>query len=375
MINLRKFFQGLLVGVGLTASAAVFASNSIQATLFPTTLNFHVNGKLTPIDGAGDNGVLNYNNKAYIPLRLFSENIGSTVDFKSISDTDPQKHQIDVYTEDDQNFTIKDSKGFVSIGSVQASISPASNTATGIIKINKSFNPSQKKFRINIKTKDNSFNSEYVLISNPENKPLKEGDIRPFTTYLKPSSNTVNPSTAVTSVEIVTEDTDWTEHQPDEQRMGMFVRSPFDISFGSVISPWIEQTTSGLRLKVGQPMGFSFSVQALSDQPIFLRSPLILNMEITNLDTKEIVWTGNMPDLPPSKYSSWKETKDLTFFWDQTDKSGNPVPAGRYSARLKSPIFQYSYTEQSEIKTEVIDENTIHRNAEGKGIEFTIEAN
>ncbi|NRF95567.1 hypothetical protein HQN89_32535 [Paenibacillus frigoriresistens] len=372
---MRKFFQGLLIGVGLTASTAVFASNTIQATLFPTILNFHVNGKLTPIDGAGDNGVLNYNNKAYIPLRLFSENIGSTVDFKSISDTDPQKHQIDVYKEDDQNFTIKDPNGFVSIGTVQANISPASNTATGIIKINKSFNPSQKKIRITVKTKDNSYDSEYVLISNPENKPLKEGDIRPFTAYLRSSSDIANPSTTVTSVNIVIEDLGWMERQPDAQRMGMFVRSPFDISFGSVISPWVEQTTSGLSLKVGQPMGVTFSFQAISEKSIFLRSPLILSMEITNLDTKAVIWTGNMPDLPPSKYSSWKETKDLTYFWDQTDNTGTPIPPGRYSARLKSPIIQYSDTEQSELKTQVIDENTIHRNVEGKGIEFTIEAN
>jgi len=131
---MNKFFLGLVCGIILAVSTTVAAS-SIQAVLFPTVLHFHVNGELKQVDGTGGNIVL----KAYIPLRLFAENSGATIDYRSKSDSDGEKSQIDVYLAEDQLFTIHDPQGYISIGNIQSHFSSDQNVVSGLLKINKSF--------------------------------------------------------------------------------------------------------------------------------------------------------------------------------------------------------------------------------------------
>ncbi|WNR45359.1 stalk domain-containing protein [Paenibacillus roseipurpureus] len=69
---MKKFMLGLLCGIGLTASTAVLASETISAYLFPAT--FEINGKSKELDS--EYKVLNYNNHAYVPIRFISESLG-----------------------------------------------------------------------------------------------------------------------------------------------------------------------------------------------------------------------------------------------------------------------------------------------------------
>ncbi|WP_159888171.1 hypothetical protein [Paenibacillus puerhi] len=147
---MKKFILGLICGIGLTASTAVFASPSIQALLFPAVLQFHVNGEVKKIDGTGENGVLNYNNKAYVPLRLFAETTGATVDYRSKSISDPDKPQIDVYLGSDSMFTVHDSQGYISIGDIETHFTPEQKTVTGLLKVNKPF--TTRNINLSIKT-------------------------------------------------------------------------------------------------------------------------------------------------------------------------------------------------------------------------------
>jgi len=92
---LKKIIIGFASGVLLSlATGAVAASPTVQAILFPSTINIH-KGESTVTLGSNYE-VLNYNNSVYIPLRAFSENAGSTVKY-----TGPDQGtlpQIDVYT-------------------------------------------------------------------------------------------------------------------------------------------------------------------------------------------------------------------------------------------------------------------------------------
>jgi hypothetical protein len=85
------FASGVLLSL---ATGAMAASPTVQAILFPSTINIH-KGESTVTLGSNYE-VLNYNNSVYIPIRAFSENMGSAVTY-----TGPKEGtlpQIDVYS-------------------------------------------------------------------------------------------------------------------------------------------------------------------------------------------------------------------------------------------------------------------------------------
>lgn len=94
---MKKFVTGLLCGAVLSVSTAAFASDSIQAILFPSKVTFQVKDTSTVLDTSMD-PVINYNNKAYIPLRAFSEAIGAHVGFVGASDATNNQNLITIST-------------------------------------------------------------------------------------------------------------------------------------------------------------------------------------------------------------------------------------------------------------------------------------
>jgi hypothetical protein len=64
-MNLKKFIIGLICGIGLTATTAVYASDTIQAYLFP--VKFVLNGESKEVD-SNQYVVLNHNGHAYVPM-------------------------------------------------------------------------------------------------------------------------------------------------------------------------------------------------------------------------------------------------------------------------------------------------------------------
>jgi hypothetical protein len=75
---LKKFILGLICGIALTATTAVYASDSIQAYLFPAF--FKINGLNAPLDDK-EYAVLNYQGHAYVPVRFIAEQLGAFVDY------------------------------------------------------------------------------------------------------------------------------------------------------------------------------------------------------------------------------------------------------------------------------------------------------
>jgi hypothetical protein len=83
VIVLKKFILGLLCGVILTGSPIVYASNTVQAYLFP--VNYFFNGDNKEL--SNEYSTLNYNGHAYVPVRFITENIGGTVKYDDESGT------------------------------------------------------------------------------------------------------------------------------------------------------------------------------------------------------------------------------------------------------------------------------------------------
>jgi hypothetical protein len=109
--------MGVVVGAGVASCATVFASVSLQAYLFPSQVTYHVKDQSKLLDVSGDNKVINVNNKAYIPLRLFSESLGATVNYQPPSEASNGFNKIDITFPDNianyvQAWTLTQTNGY-----------------------------------------------------------------------------------------------------------------------------------------------------------------------------------------------------------------------------------------------------------------------
>ncbi|CAN7483863.1 stalk domain-containing protein [Paenibacillus sp. LjRoot153] len=76
---MKKFILGLSCGLLLAGSSVAFASNTIQALLFPAS--FEING--SQVEMNNEYQILNVDGHAYVPVRFVSENLGATIDYDS----------------------------------------------------------------------------------------------------------------------------------------------------------------------------------------------------------------------------------------------------------------------------------------------------
>lgn len=94
----KHFIAGVLCGAFLMATTSVFASSVIEATNFPSKVTFFLaNGLSKEVQLQEGEEVINYNNKAYVPLRLFAESSGALVKYTQASPETDNKHKIDVH--------------------------------------------------------------------------------------------------------------------------------------------------------------------------------------------------------------------------------------------------------------------------------------
>ncbi|CAN7535889.1 stalk domain-containing protein [Paenibacillus sp. LjRoot56] len=78
---MKKYMLGLGCGLLLAGSSVAFASDTIQALLFPAS--FEINGSQVKMDS--DYQILNVDGHAYVPIRFVAENLGATIDYDAES--------------------------------------------------------------------------------------------------------------------------------------------------------------------------------------------------------------------------------------------------------------------------------------------------
>jgi|GEM_PF-2456940 len=80
---MRKYVIGFLCGIGLTMVTAVYAGDAIKATLF--AVKYEVNGYSAEIPVGYE--TLNYNSRAYVPIRFIAESLDTVVIYDEDSKT------------------------------------------------------------------------------------------------------------------------------------------------------------------------------------------------------------------------------------------------------------------------------------------------
>jgi hypothetical protein len=176
---MKKFLMGLAIGIGLASTTAVYASDTIQAYLFPEEIV--INGHFKKLDGT-EYSLLNYNGHAYVPVRYIAENMGAYVEYEEgsaykrigILHLEPKKPVIS-----DKNYPN------IHIGNIDILQNSFSNQSviSGVI----AFDPGDVnqghvlQFNLNFYNKDKSLlgTAKYV-----GKEPIKDGQIKAFTIAL-----------------------------------------------------------------------------------------------------------------------------------------------------------------------------------------------
>ncbi|MBO9600346.1 MAG: hypothetical protein J7559_21320 [Cohnella sp.] len=355
---------GVLVGVGLTFATAAFASISIRATLLPAVLHFHMNGLTSTVDGAKGKDVISYNGQTYVSVGGLAQAIGATIDEQATGSSGTGKRQFDVYFGEKADFGVADPNGIVLVAVSNANLVPVTSdlgdvrysTVSGLVKLGQDMSVSRKRIDLTIRTTAHTFESQEFVIENPLNKPLKKGDIRPFTAYF--AGDPQLPKTRLkldgAELSVATEDIGiWTERQDGIQPgSGMGIGVPFHIVGGQEVSA---RKDNGNIYKAGEPIsGIAIRVQApLYNKPVTLQSSLSFAVEITNKTTGAVVRRVKLPALNPREYASYLQVEELNYVWDQKDSNGKPVKPGSYRITLKGPSkLDYSDNDSSETLTQ-----------------------
>ena len=120
---MKKFILGLSLGLAIACSTVVFASDTIQALLFPAS--FEINGSNIGLNN--DYKVLNVDGHAYVPIRLIAENLGATIDYDAESQKIFVKNKI-------LDLTDPDYKG-ISVGNLILTKEGNNTKVTGQLKM------------------------------------------------------------------------------------------------------------------------------------------------------------------------------------------------------------------------------------------------
>ena len=93
---MKLFSSGLLCGAILSISISSYGLSTTNALSEPSRILFHFNNSVVEVDGS-ETGVLYYKNRAYVPLRTFSETVGAAVNYQAPSGKSDGMSLIDVY--------------------------------------------------------------------------------------------------------------------------------------------------------------------------------------------------------------------------------------------------------------------------------------
>lgn len=80
---MRRYAVGFVIGVALTAATTVYAGDAIKASLFP--VKYEANGKAIELRDGFE--TLNYNNRAYVPVRFVAEALDTVVIYDDAANT------------------------------------------------------------------------------------------------------------------------------------------------------------------------------------------------------------------------------------------------------------------------------------------------
>jgi hypothetical protein len=320
---MKRFVLGFLCGALIAVPASVFASDQINAVLFPSKVTLHSNGLATDFTSA-DSPFINYNNHVYVPLRAFSEAMGTYVDFKSASAENGNINKIDIYDLDSIPSTVQDEDGYVSLYVTDTDeLTEGNKKLSGLIKINKDFTGK----KVNLGT-------TAAVIDNEWTHPLQVGQIRHFSTVMSTDNWYGYPAI----------EENWRTPYPFVKGQTSGPTADLGLRFEGSSAPMSDKPES---VSIGSGYFSNWvSVMNASDQTIRLntlkltcsiykitngKDSLICSYEIPGFE-------GGALEMPASTRSDCEIPS-----WDFRDQNGEIVSPGKYAIQLTIPEnFEYS---------------------------------
>jgi hypothetical protein len=330
---MRRFILGLVCGIVLSgASVAVAAaSNDVKAILFPTFLHFYIDGKDSN-SGNEEVSVLNYANRLYIPLRVFAQKLGSTVDYHA-PEPGGTMASVDILKVDERDLKVQDAAGYVGIGHVAVQFSEKSTyevpnaSITGAVKFYKPI-PKGKQVVLDVLNKDN----QQVAVTEPIRlqyhavSDMAAGEVATFETKFPYMAAVEGYKLQVR----VVNETAWTYEQIYGfiTGAGGMMGDPLGVAIGA------QQ-----EVKKGQPVEIGVEIVNFSESDtIVLSQPVSLEIQVTKElnSSQKVIRTLRTKPLTGSVYrmQGGLFTKLL---WDQKDENGKAVSAVEYYASIVLP--------------------------------------
>ncbi|OPH52202.1 hypothetical protein BC351_33260 [Paenibacillus ferrarius] len=328
---MKKFISGLVLGIGISACSVAFASDSMQAFLFPSKVTFHNNGVSKEITFSSDDPVINFNNKAYIPLRLFSEALDAKVNYALPSASSDGKNVIDIYFNKDNGVILEDVDGFISITNLESVPSLGEVSLSALLHVNK--NVDGKIIEIHALNSSKKIIGSSAEISIEGNSALKVGDTRKITA---PIVSKETPS----SFEVLVKDM-WGLTLMDSYSDGM-ISGIAGVSFGP---PSVDLNKKALIS--------SLQFKNPSDKDINIE-PLAIEYQINkvNGETKEAIKSYKLPILKGNvPKESWYQAAVPA--WDLKDQNGKVISPGKYEVKIIVPST-LKYTAEGSSAAETI---------------------
>lgn len=339
---MKKFMLGLLCGMALFAATAAAASNEIKALLSPVYVNYYVNGETSQLS-SDNTQILKYQDRYYVPLRAFSENMGAAVYYHHPLPNETAS--VDIYYVDDRDMTLKDKGGYVSMGHLDVQFSPPSDSPyiSGTIKYNKMI-PKDNDIVIALLDKDGKQVgvTEAIKLNGYEATSMGKDDISSFKTYFPVMTPMEDYQLQIQLVK----KTAWSYKQ---------IYGVIEGAGGVQGYPLAMTIGSSHMNKKGASIALQLDLINLSTSgPVEIKKPIAFEVEIFQYvkDTKRTIRTFKTE--PFSGTIPWKQGGYQTnLVWDQKDSSGTAVPSGEYFASIKLPVtIAEGFTLETSMRTQ-----------------------
>lgn len=345
---MKRKIMGVVCGAVILSGTGVWASSSIEAILFPSSLTIQHYEESQQVDGS-QSALLNYNNSVYIPLRTFAETMGSIVQYTPPASPDDLPH-IQVLP---PNINISESKLIYSDEERQVSAGYLSRTSPdvfhGLIKFYTDLKDKSIVLEAFNKEGERVAQSQYVRVHGQESASFAAGDLRSFEASMSSGRFEEADTFQVKVIDRL---------QPMN---GQFI----DLRYGDPIG-----------ILFGPPFGFRLATQNpdAEDHRAFIEGPygpiyglfagyvqrghtLPLSVQIYNTSTSDLIFdpihvqlavkrvnadqseTDVYIDKLPIFSGLWKSKVGyrIDMPWNVTDQEGKPLPEGTYHITLEVP--------------------------------------
>ncbi|MNI33017.1 hypothetical protein D3C73_869430 [compost metagenome] len=334
MFIMKKFLAGIIVGVGVSVCSVTLASESLQAFLFPSKVTFHSKSDAREILFSDNDPVINYNNKTYIPLRLFSEALDAKVHYSPPTASSDHKNVIDIYLNPEDDISLQDTDNYVSIQHFDSKSTDEGiyvhTNISGLLQVNQSLEG--KIIEIH------ALNAEQQMIGSTADIYM-EGPALLNVGETRKLQTAIITKEFPTSYAVLVKDT-WGLTIMHSYTDGM-IMDIAGIAFGP---PNVDSDNKALIS--------SLSFKNTIEQDILIE-PMNIELQINKIDgeSSELIKSYKLPTLK-GRVPAEAWYKAVLPPWDLRDQNGKPAAPGKYEIQIIVPSsLDYTYDGSTEIKT------------------------